>query len=88
MFKANNKQLETINKRWNDIRDYPVLGIDYQGEGKEVDTFTIDDNGKITLSGDTWYLNGQYALRCRYFERHPKLTKVELDYLLGNTNTL
>ena len=88
MFKATDKQIETINDRWNDLEKSYSIGTDYAGEGTEVVDFTVDDNGRVTMDVIEWHLTSQYALRARHGERHPKLTKVELDYLLGNTNTL
>lgn len=88
MLKANDKQLKTINERWNDLEKSYTIGLDYMGEGTEVSAFTIDDNGRITMDIIEWYLNSQYALRARHSQRHPRLTEIEIDYLLGNVNRL
>ena len=88
MFNANTKELEFVNKRWNDLEKSYSIGTDYVGEGTEVVDFTIDDNGRITMDITEYYLNDQYALRMRYYERHPRLKPNEIDYLLGRTNVL
>ena len=88
MFEANTKELEFINKRYNDIKEDIIIGTDYVGEGNEVVDFSIDDNGRITMNVTEWYLNNQYAMRCRHLERHPRLTQNEIDYLLGRANDL
>lgn len=88
MFEANTKQLEFINKRWNDLEKSYSIGTDYVGEGTEVVDFTIDDNGRITMDITEYYLNNQYAMRYRYHEKHPRLKPAEIDYLLGKVDTL
>lgn len=88
MLKANDKQLKTINERWNDLEKSYTIGLDYMGEGTEVSAFTIDDNDRITMNIIEWHLNSQYALRARYCQRHPRLKQAEIDYLLGNINEL
>ncbi len=88
MFKANNKELEFINKRYGDVKEDLILGIDYCGEGLEVIDFEVDDNGRTTMLVEECYLNNQYALRYRHYERHPRLKQNEIDYLLGRTNNL
>lgn len=88
MFEANQKELEFINKRYNDIKDDIYIGTDYVGEGLEVVDFSIDDNGRTTMNVTEYYLNSQYAMRTRWHERHPRFKKAELDYLLGKVDTL
>ena len=84
--KATNKELEIINKRYNDLFDDPCVGLDYVSEGVEIDDFEVDDNGRVTITFTRWYLNNQYALRSREYIRHPRIKKDDLDYLLGRTN--
>ena len=88
MFEANTEQLEFINKRYNDIKEDIYIGTDFIGEGTEIVDFSIDDNGRVTMSVTEYYLNNQYAMRERYHERHPRFKKAELDYLLGKTEVL
>lgn len=88
MLKANNEQLEIINKRYNDVQDDINVGIDYCGEGIEITEFEVDDNGRVSMEVEIWHLNNQWAMRCRHQTRHPRLTKNEIDYLLGQTNEL
>ena len=88
MLKATEKQLETINKRYNDVQDDLNVGIDYCCEGLEITSFEVDDKGRTTVEFEESYLNSQWALRTRYFTRHPRLKPVEIDYLLGKTDEL
>lgn len=88
MFEANTKQLELINKRYNDIKEDIIIGTDYAGEGNEVVDFSIDNNGRVTMNVTEYYLNNQYALRTRWHERHPRFKPAELDYLLGKADTI
>ena len=89
MLKANEKELEFVNERWNDLEKSYSIGTDYVGEGTEVVDFTIDDNGRITMDITEYYLTSiHYAMRYRYHERHPRLKPNEIDYLLGKTNVL
>lgn len=88
MLKANEKELEFVNERWNDLEKSYSIGINYMGEGTEVSAFTIDGNGRITMDTIEWHLNNQYALRAKHGERHPRLKPNEIDYLLGRTNVL
>lgn len=85
---ANEKQLKTINERYNDVQDNLYIGIDYCCEGLEITNFEVDENGRVTVEFTEWYLNYQYALRSRRFERHPRLKPNEIAYLLGNVNRL
>ena len=48
----------------------------------------ITRTGGATVEFTEWYLNYQYALRSRRFERHPRLKPNEIAYLLGNVNRL
>ena len=88
MFTANEKQLEFINKRYNDIKDDIYIGVDYVNEGLEIINFEVDDNGRTTMEVEENYLNNQYALRAHYYTRHPRFKPAELDYLLGKVDTL
>ena len=81
--KATAKQLESINKRYNDVQDNLNVGIDYCGEGLEITEFEVDDKGRTTVNFTEWYLNNQYALRSREFIRHPRLSKENIKFLLG-----
>ena len=80
--KATEKQLENINKRYNDIQDDYNVGIDYCGEGLEITGFEVDDKGRTTVNFTEWHLNRQYALRSREFVRHPKFHEKTIEYLL------
>lgn len=88
MFEANEKQLQFINKRYNDVKEDIYIGTDYVGEGTEIVDFSIDDSGRTTMLVTEYYLNNQYALRTRHHERHPRLNKNQIDYLLGKVDTL
>ena len=88
MIKANEKELEIINERYNEVKDDVAIGIDYAGEGAEIIDFEVDDNGRTTMEVKEWYLNSQYALRGRYHTRHPRLKPAEIDYLLGRTEDI
>ena len=88
MIKANNKQLETINKRYNKVKEDIVIGTNYCCEGAEIIDFEVDDNGRVTMEVEINRLNSQWALRTRYQTRHPRLKPAEIDYLLGKTNDL
>jgi hypothetical protein len=81
--KATEKQLKSINNRYNDVQDNLNVGIDYCGEGLEITEFEVDDKGRTTVSFTEWYLNRQYALRSREFVRHPRLSKEDIKFLLG-----
>ena len=83
MIKANKQEIEMINQRYNHIRDDLNVGIDYMGEGAEITDFEVDDKGRTTIIGYYQYLNNQFALRTKHFERHPRLKKDEIDYVLG-----
>ena len=84
--KATEKQLESINNRYNDVQDNLNVGIDYCGEGLEITDFEVDNKGRTTVNFTEWYLNSQYALRSKEFVRHPRLNKEEINYLLGRAN--
>ena len=88
MIKANTKELEFINKRYNDVKDDINIGIDYCCEGTEITDFEVDDNGRVTMEVEINYLNSQWALRTRHQIRHPRLKPAEIDYLLGKTDDL
>ena len=88
MLKANKEQLKTINKRYGDVKEDIAIGIDYVHEGAEIIDFEVDDNGRVTMEVEIWYLNSQWALRSRYQTRHPRLNQNEIDYLLGKINNL
>ena len=81
--KATAKQLESINKRYNDVQDNLNVGIDYCGEGLEITEFEVDDKGRTTVNFTEWHLNNQYALRSREFIRHPRLSQENIKFLLG-----
>ena len=83
--KATEKQLKSINKRYNEIQEDLNVGIDYCGEGLEITDFEVDDKGRTTVNFTKWYLNRQYALRTREFVRHPRLSKDNIKYLLGGS---
>ena len=88
MIKANTKELEFINKRYGDVKEDIAIGTDYVGEGAEITDFEVDDNGRVTMEIEIWYLNSQWAMRCRHQIRHPRLKPAEIDYLLGKTDDL
>lgn len=88
MIRANKEQLKTINERYNEIRDDISVGIDYLGEGCEIIDFIVDDNGRTTIAVCFQYLNRQYAIRFKHFERHPKLKMNEINYLLGEVEAV
>lgn len=88
MLKANKAQLETINKRYNKVKEDITIGTNYCCEGAEITEFEIDDNGRVTMEVEINYLNSQWALRTRYQTRHPRLKPLEVEYLLGKRDYL
>jgi len=87
MIKANKEELKVVNDRYNDVKDDIYIGLDYVNEGLEIVSFEVDEKGRTTMEVEENYLNSQFALRTRYYTRHPRLNASEICYLLGKTNS-